>query len=77
MDFKCFFFFLTYDENQNDGKRRKLKKKNVMSTNYSNRHKIFINLMYTEKMKGLQNKSKRKSDKLYDQIFELAQRPGK
>ena len=48
-----------------------------MSTNYSNRHKIFINLMYTEKMKGLQNKSKRKSDKLYNQICELAQRPGK
>ena len=33
--------------------------------------------MYTEKMKGLQNKSKIKSDKLYDQICELAQRPGK
>ena len=29
MDFKCFFFFLTYDENQKDGKRRKQKKQKI------------------------------------------------
>ena len=34
------------------------KTKNTMSTNHSNRHKFFTNLMYTEEMKGLQIKIK-------------------